>query len=124
MSHRDRSPTQSLRAYNRRIDCGARHAGLGGVRVWRFLKRLAQLLVISFGFWGGVAGELDPAIAFAGMIVVYLGVEGVEVALATVGEGVTINVTSDDEQERDREPDGGAVIADTPDEDPRERDRE
>lgn len=107
-------PSSTVQRYNLAVDYGAL-AVLGvRVRMWRLVKRVSQLLVIAFGFWSGVQGMLTPGIAFAGMILVYLGVEGFEMFLAAVGsEGLSVSIESgadDDNTEQTRwETDGGTV---------------
>jgi len=97
------------------------------MRVWRLTKHVSQLLVITFAFWGGVTGQLDTTVAFGGMLVTLVGAEFAETLLVGLGEGgvdVSISASDSDGGEDERHPDGGAVIADTPDTDPRqERER-
>ncbi len=85
--------------------------------MWRLLKRVSQLLVIGFGFWAGVSGMIAPTVAFAGMIVAYLGVEGFESFLALVGsEGLSVQIEAQgegDEEEGEQthfRTDGGAIV--------------
>lgn len=91
-----------IKAQNRRLDIACHRVGLGGLFVWRLIKRLSQLAIITFGFWAGFTGVMDPRVAYGGMIIVYLGVEGVETVLESIGEdGVNVSVTTG-EQSRER----------------------
>lgn len=91
--------------------------------MWRSIKAVSQLLVIAFSFWGAVTGALDPSVAFVGMIAAYLGAEGVETVLLAAGESTTnLSVEDADDRDREAEPDGGAVVAETPKRDPRHED--
>ena len=106
-------PRRTVADYHDRLDRGCRRTFLGGIHVWRTIKRLSQLLVISFGFWMGVTGSVDPTLAFVGMLGAYLGTEGLEnllVALGTASD-VTIQTGTDEGEERDAETDGGRVTS-------------
>lgn len=117
MATRHSSPT-TVQQYNHAVDFGA--FAVLGVRLtmWRLVKRVSQLLVIAFGFWAGVTGLIAPTLAFGGMILVYLGVEGFESFLAMVGsEGLSVSIESDDDEEETTqtrwETDGGQRVDDT-----------
>ena len=90
MSNRTRHHTpprhERISRYRYFLDVGCRRTHLGGIRVWRSLKAVALIMVLSFGFWGGVTGTINPPVAFAGMLVAYVGLEQVESLLVTAGE--------------------------------------
>jgi len=76
--------------------------------VWRTIKAVSQLVIISFAFWGGVSGTINPTYAFAGMLVIYLGVERFEDMLANEGQrqaqranNVTVSETSDEDPRKE-----------------------
>ena len=77
--------------------------------MWLRVKHLSQLLVISFGFWGGVTGQLDPTLAFLGILAAYIGVEQLESLLVSIGENATNVRIEDAEQEDEPRPDGGGI---------------
>lgn len=110
-------PHSDLREYRTALDLGCRVHRLGGIRVWRTIKAISQLVVIGFCFWGAVSGNLNPTIAFGGMISAYLGAEGVETILLAAGQNAaTIRKGQEQEQQQeDAEPDGGAVVVETED---------
>lgn len=78
------------------VDAGCRHYGVGGLTVWRLIKAVSQLLVISFAFWSAVTGTLSAQLAFAGMLLAYFGAEGVEAILAQAGK-TSLRVTREGE---------------------------
>ena len=113
MSTQRSHPT--IQEYNHAVDFGAL-AVLGvRIRMWRLVKRVSQLLVIIFGFWSGVQGLIDPLYAFSGMILAYVGVEGFEMFLASIGKkGLSVSIESEDDEEDTTqtrwETDGGQPI--------------
>lgn len=80
--------------------------------MWRTVKAVSQLVIISFAFWGGIMGALPPMVAFGGMLVVYFGLEQLESALAAVGQREAVASMQSDggEDEREAEPDGGRPV--------------
>ena len=77
--------------------------------MWLRVKHLSQLLVISFGFWGGVTGQLDPTLAFLGILAAYIGVEQLESLLVSIGENATnVQIEREDEEEPPKT-DGGRI---------------
>ena len=102
--------------YHRAVDRGARSVGIrGGVRVWRVIKHVGQLLVISFAFWGGVTGQMPATVAFGGMLLALLGTESLETFLAAAGgDGLDVTIATDDtdtDEQQDTETDGGRAPA-------------
>lgn len=80
--------------------------------MWLRIKHVSQLLVISFGFWGGVTGQLNPTLAFLGILAAYVGVEQLESLLVSIGEnaaGVRIEDGGTGDQEDEPRPDGGRI---------------
>lgn len=115
---RQRRPLDHYRA----VDLGCRLHHLGSLTVWRLIKALSQLIVITFGFWAGLEGAIPPRYAFTGMIIAYFGAEGVEALLAAAGRATFSLEPQPEEEDTDRErpeTDGGATVAETPDTDPR-----
>ena len=77
--------------------------------MWLRVKHLSQLLVISFGFWGGVTGELNPTLAFMGILAAYVGVEQLESLLVSIGENAAgVQIDREDEDEPPKT-DGGRM---------------
>ena len=115
MSHRTRHTPprhERISRYRYFLDVGCRRTHLGGIRVWRSLKAVALIMVLSFGFWGGVTGTINPPVAFAGMLIAYVGLEQVESLLVTAGEqslslSLTDGTIETDGEDDDVETDGG-----------------
>lgn len=77
--------------------------------MWRGLKHVSQLLVITFGFWMGVTGDLNPTLAFLGILAAYIGVEQLESLLVSIGENATnVQIEREDEEEPPKT-DGGRI---------------
>lgn len=123
MSNRQRThsppPDRPVLDHYRALELGCRTSGIGSVTVWRSIKAVSQLVVLSFAFWGALSGTINPQLAFAGMILVYLGAEGAEAVLAAAGRA-SFDVTypnADDGEDRDAETDGGRIVEARPTED-------
>lgn len=107
-------PAKPILTHYHAVDLGCRASGIGSVTVWRSIKAISQLVVITFCFWSALSGALAPTVAFVGMLLAYLGAEGIEAALAAAGRA-SFDVTFPEErseQERDEEKrtDGGVVV--------------
>jgi len=79
------TPGRTGYSYTDALNLGCRRMGLGRASVWRIIRRLSQLLVITGMFFMYVQGDLAAELAFTGMLIGYLGPEGVEVVLAKWG---------------------------------------
>lgn len=99
-------------SHYRSVDLGCRVLGLGTVTMWRAIKAVSQLVVVTFAFWGALNGALDPQYAFAGMLVAYLGAEGVETIIASIGATsfeIVSDVGTDADDEDEPKTDGGEI---------------
>lgn len=86
-------PSNPVRAHRDAVDAACHRYHLGGVTVWRTVKSVSVLLTVAFGFWSAVEGSLAPSVAFAGMVLVIIGAEGLENLLAAVGEnGLNVSI--------------------------------
>lgn len=118
-------PVTAALSHYRAVDLGSKVLGLGSVAVWRALKALSQLLVVSYAFWGALDGSLNPTLAFLGMLLAYLGAEGAESIIAAVGKtSFDISYTQDNSDDDDPRTDGGTILATRTEDDGNESRRE